>query len=169
MVVTYIGSLVQSCCREGRTLQTNIICMCGVCCVSRSHWVCPCSWRVCFPSLHCSGPRLLCRGTVGPGLHALPRSKPLSFRFSGTPKGADSVGPTFCGLPRPEQLRRPGAWWAHTPQVQCLIASPSQLLGFWVHSRSAISGVLCVSSGELISGCGPPGGCQPSRILGRLG
>ena len=29
----------------------------------------------------------------------------------------------------------------------------------WVCSRSTISGVLCVSSGELTSGCGSPGGC----------
>ena len=39
----------------------------------------------------------------------------------------------------------------------------------WVHSRRTVSGVPCVSSGELISGCDPPGGCQPSRISGRLG
>ena len=52
------------------------------------HWVCPCSWRVCFPSLHCSGSRLLCweLSAVGPGLHALPRSKLLMFRFSDTPQ-----------------------------------------------------------------------------------
>ena len=58
----------------------------GVCAVSRPHWVCPCSWRVCFPSLQCSGSRLLCQelSEVGPGLHARPRSKPLRFRFSGT-------------------------------------------------------------------------------------
>ena len=36
-------------------------------------------------------------------------------------------------------------------------------------SGSAFSGVPCVSSGELISGCDPPGGCQLSRIPGRLG
>ena len=54
--------------------------------VSRPHWVCPCSLSVCFPSLHCSGSRLLCWGLseVGPGLRALPRSKPLRFRISGT-------------------------------------------------------------------------------------
>ena len=34
----------------------------------------------------------------------------------------------------------------------------------WVHRESAVSGVPCVSSGELISDCHPPGGCQPSRI-----
>ena len=33
-------------------------------------------------------------------------------------------------------------------------------------SGSAFSGVSCVSSVELISGCDPPGRCQPSRISG---
>ena len=32
-----------------------------------SHWVCPRSQHVCFPSLHCSGSRLLFRGTVQSG------------------------------------------------------------------------------------------------------
>ena len=36
----------------------------GVLTVSGSHWVFPCSRPVCFPGLHCSGSRLLCRGTV---------------------------------------------------------------------------------------------------------
>ena len=42
----------------------------------------------CFPSLPCSGSRLLCRelSDAGPGLYALPRSKPLRLRFSGTPQ-----------------------------------------------------------------------------------
>ena len=46
------------------------------------------SRHVCFPSLHCSGSRLLCweLSEVGPGFHALPKSKPLKFRFSGTPQ-----------------------------------------------------------------------------------
>ena len=39
----------------------------------------------------------------------------------------------------------------------------------WVCNESAVSGVPCVSSGELISGCDPPGRCQPSRIPGRHG
>ena len=60
----------------------------GVLAVSRPHWVRPCSRRVCFPSLHCLGSRLLCRelSEAGPGLYALPRSKLLGFRFSGTPQ-----------------------------------------------------------------------------------
>ena len=56
--------------------------------VFQPHWICPCSRHVCFPSLHCSGSRLLCweLSDAGPGLHALPRSKPLRFRFLGTPQ-----------------------------------------------------------------------------------
>jgi len=43
---------------------------------------------VCFPCLHCSGSRLLCweLSEAGLGLSALPRSKPLRFRYSGTPQ-----------------------------------------------------------------------------------
>ena len=60
----------------------------GALAVSWPHWVCPRSRHVCFPSLHCSGSRLLCweLSDVGPGLHALPRSKLLRLRFSGTPQ-----------------------------------------------------------------------------------
>ena len=56
--------------------------------VSRPHWVRPRSRRVCFPSLHRSDSRLLCRelSEAGPGLHALPRPKPLRFGFSATPQ-----------------------------------------------------------------------------------
>ena len=86
-------------------------------------------------------------------------------------KGTDSVGPEFYALPRSEQLGRPIAWRAHSPHVgQCILSPPwSWLLCFPVHSGSAVSGVPCVSSGELISGCNPPGRCQPSRIPGKLG
>ena len=85
-------------------------------------------------------------------------------------KGTDSVGHAFCALPRSEQLRWPGAWRVHSPEVGSSsyhIPHPSHSIS-WVHSRSAISGVLCVSSGELISGCDPPGGCPLSMIPGRL-
>ena len=37
---------------------------------------------------------------------------------------------------------------------------------FWVCSGCAFSGVPCVSSREMISGCNPPGECQLSRIPG---
>ena len=56
--------------------------------MSQPHWVCPHSGCVCFPCLHCLGSRLLCQelSEAGPGLYALPRSKPLRFRYSGTPQ-----------------------------------------------------------------------------------
>ena len=86
-------------------------------------------------------------------------------------KGADSFARAFCALPRSEQHRLPGAWRGHSPQLGGMsyhFSCPSCLVS-WVHSGSTISAVLCVSSGELISGCDPPVGCQPSRIPGRLG
>ena len=86
-------------------------------------------------------------------------------------KGTDLAGPEFCALPRSEQHRLPGAWQGHSPQLggkSYHLSCPSCLVS-WVHSGSTISAVLCVSSGELISGCDPPVGCQPSRIPGRLG
>ena len=55
-------------------------------------------------SAHSSGSRLLHRepSDAVPGLHALPRSKPLRFRHSGILNGADLVEPAFCALPRSE-------------------------------------------------------------------
>ena len=70
--------------------------------VIQPHWVCPCSRHVCFPSLHCSDSRLLCRelSDAGPGLHALPRSKLLGFRFLGT-KVQTRLGLRFAPVPGP--------------------------------------------------------------------
>ena len=78
-------------------------------------------------------------------------------------KCTDLVGPAFCALPRSEQFRTRCLASTLSPAGGvCLITSP-------VPNRCAVSGVLCVSSGELISRCNPPGRCQPSRIPGRLG
>ena len=73
--------------REEHCKQISLTCVGS----ARSVWATldlPSSRRVCFPSLHCSGSRLLCGelSEVGPGLHALPRSKLLRFSFSGTPQ-----------------------------------------------------------------------------------
>ena len=86
-------------------------------------------------------------------------------------KSTDLVGPVFCALPRSEQLRRPGAWRVHSPSLAVhLITSPIPAARFpGCTGDSAVSGVPCVSSGALISGCDPPGGCQQSRIPGSLG
>ena len=55
---------------------------------------------------HHSSSRLLCweQSEAGPGLHAPPRSKPLRLGTQVALRGADSVGPVFCALPRSEQL-----------------------------------------------------------------
>ena len=100
-----------------------------------------------FPGLSCSG--------LGSWVHH---------------KGTELVWHAFCVLPRSKELRRPGVWWAHSPRWAVHLNhlhSPSCSVS-WVCSR-APSGVPWVSSGELISGCDPPGRCQLSRIPGRLG
>ena len=76
----FLGSLVQSRCGEGGTLQTNNT---GVCSQCLSH-----TGPAPAHSTHSSGSRLLCRepSEAGPGLHAPPRSKPLRFRHSGSPQ-----------------------------------------------------------------------------------
>ena len=87
------------------------------------------------------------------------------------PKCTDLVGPAFCALPRSKKLRQPGTWQVHYPRwsgASYHLPSRSRLVS-WVCNRSAVSGVLCVSSGELISGCDPSSECQLSRIPGRLG
>ena len=81
---TFLGSLVQSCCGEGGTLQTNNTGMCsqglGHTGFAPAHGVCA------FPvytaqALGCFAWEL---SEAGPGLYALPRSKPLRFRYLGS-------------------------------------------------------------------------------------
>ena len=146
--------------------------MCGECSQCLNHAWFALTYSICaFPvytawAPGCSAGKL---SKAGPWLSALPRSKLLRFR--GTPQrhtlgwafffvpflGPSSSGDQVLGertLPRCGQSCR----------LPCLSCSVS-----WVCSWSTISGVPCVSSGELISGCDPPDGCQPSRIPGRLG
>ena len=72
-------------------------------------------------------------------------------------KGAELVGPAFCARPRSSsgdqvlgEHSRPQLKAAtyRFPHPSCLV--------FWVYNRRTFSGVPCVSSGELISGCDPP-------------
>ena len=142
---------------------------CALLTVSCPHWVCPCSWRVCFPCLHCLGSRLLCqeRSEASPGLYALPRSKPLRFRYSGTPQRR-RLG--WAGVLCPSQVRAAQVtrWLASAVAATYRLPRPCRSV-FWVYNWRTFSAVLCVSSGELISGCDPPGGCRPSRIPRSLG
>ena len=176
MVVTFLGSLVQSCCEEGGTPQTSITGVCGECsqCFSCTGFAPARSWCVCFQGLHFSSSRLLCweLSEVGPGLHALPRSKPLRFRFSGTPQRR-RLG-WACVL-CPSQVRAAQVTRclvsAVTPRWGCVSyhpLHPSRSI-FWVYNSRAFLGVPCVSSGELISGCDSLSRRQPSRIPGSPG
>ena len=88
-MVTYLGSLVQLCCGEGGTLQTNITGVCGECSQCLGHSGFAPTHRACASPVYtaqASGCSAVELSKVGPGLHALPRSKPLRFRFSGIPQ-----------------------------------------------------------------------------------
>ena len=108
---------------------------------------------------------------MAPGFCAFPRSKLLRFRFLGTPQ-RHRLGWACILCPsqvRAAQVTRCLA--SALPQVggaSCYLPGPGCSVS-QVCCNSAISGVSCVSFGELISGCDPPGRCQPSRVPGRLG
>ena len=169
-MVSCLGSLVQSCCGDGGTLQTiSLACVGSACSVSATLGLPPLMACVLSQST-----LLRLQGALqgaGPGLHALPRSKPLRFRFSGTPQRCRFCWAcVLCPSPvRAAQVTRCLAS-ALYPGSECIL-SPlwSQPSVSWVAVDAPVSGVLCVSSRELISGCDPPGGCQPTRIAGSLG
>ena len=164
-MVTYLGSLVQLCCGEGGTLQTNITGMCGDCSQCLGHTRFAPAHGVCaFPVYTAQAPGCSA-GELPKAALGCVHFPGLSHSGSGSGllhKGADSVGPRFVPFPGPS-----------SSGDQVLGASyrlphPSHSVS-WVCIGSTISGVPCISSGELISGCDPPGRCQPSRIPGRLG
>ena len=134
-MVTLLGSLVQSCCWEGGTLQTNITGMCRECSQCLSHTGFAPSHSVCaFPvytaqALCCSAANCLRRALGWVHFPGLSRSGSGSRVLH---KGADLVGPVFCALTRSEQLRWPDAWQAQSPPVGGCILSPppSQPLSF---------------------------------------
>ena len=154
---TYSGSLVQLCCGEGETLQTNTTGMCGDC---RSVWttlVLPKPKAVCTSHVHtaqepgCST-RALCQ--VGPAFHALPRSQLL--RLSGALQGHRSrwavrfvpfLGPSCSG------------GWVHgertVPGGPCILCISLAAVS-WVHHEGTASDVPLSPLG-CSSGCDTPG------------
>ena len=83
------GSLVQLCCGEGGTLQTNISGICGEClqCLGHTRFA-PTNGVCAFPVYtaqvqSCSAGEL---SKMAPGFCAFPRSKLLRFRFLGIPQ-----------------------------------------------------------------------------------
>ena len=163
VVSLFSGSLVQLCCGERGTLRANFPGMCSQwfrhTAFARAHGV------GAFPVYTAQAPG------CSAGLHALPRSKPLRFRFSGAPQRR-RLG-WACVL-CPSQVRAAQVTrclvGAVAPVGGCdLSPPPSQPPGFLGVQWHAFSGGPCVSSGELISGCDPPGGCWLSRIPRSLG
>ena len=159
-MVSCSGLLVQAGCGQGGALQTDVTGLCGARsqCSGRTglapaHGVCA------FPS---TPPRLQAAPQgAGPALRAPPRPKPLRFRFSGTPpRGRLGWACVLCLPGRAAQ--------AAGSLPSALSSGAARLLPSPPASVSARPGAPCVSSGELISGCDPPGGCQPSRISGSL-
>ena len=135
--------------------------MWGALAVFRPHWVCPCLRHVCFPRLHCSGSRLLYRERALSCLHF----PGLSCSGSGFPvlrKEADSWACVLC-LPRPSSS-------GSQELDECTLPGAVHLIPSAVPASVSLRqfGAPCVSSGELVSSCDPPGGCQPLRISGSL-
>ena len=149
-MVIYLGSLIQLYCGEGGTLQTNITGMCGefLQCLGHigfapTHGVCA------FPvytaqAPGCSAGKL---SKAGPGLRALPRSKLLRFRFSGTPQ-RHRLGwaCTLCpSQARAAQVTRCLARALTPGRGGCLIASPIPAAWFPGCAVRVPSQVCCVS------------------------
>ena len=170
---SYLGSLVQSCCREAGTLQTSLAC------VGRFSVWAPLGlppFTVCVLSQSTLlRLQLLCweLSKVDPGLHALPGSKPLMFRFLGTPQRR-RLG-WACGL-WPSQVQAAPASRclasALSPDLGgggCLITSP--VPAAWLPGCTVGAPLRCAMCllWELISGYDPPGRCHPYRMPGRLG
>ena len=173
-VVTYLGSLVQLCCGEGGALKANIAGMCEECLQCMDHTgIAPAHGACAFPVYTTQAPGCSEGETskAGPGLHAFPRSKLFRFWLSATPQRQRL---SWACILYPSQVRGAQAtrYLARALSQVCIasyhLPVPSHLVSRMCH-KSAVSGVLCVSSGGLILGCDPPGRCQAFRIPGRLG
>jgi len=99
-VVSCLGSLLQLCCGEGGTLQTNNT---GVCGGGSTRSFSATLGLSLLTGCVLSQPTLLrlqvALQGVGPELRVLPRSKPLRSGSQVLHKGAESVGPAFCAIP----------------------------------------------------------------------
>ena len=132
----------------------------GVLAVFWPHWVCPpLTASVLSPAIL---PRLQAAlQGVGPELYALPRSKPLRFRFLGTPRRHRLGFACVLCLPCLSSLGNQELEERTLPRCSVPYTLP-------IPASVSRCGGPCVSSGELISGCDSLGRCQPSRISASL-
>ena len=121
-MVIYLGSLVQLCCGEGGTLQTNITGVCRECSQCMDHTgFAPAHGLCAFPVYSAQDP-------------------------SGSAGKLSKVGPGFCALPRSKLLRFLGAPQGHRPRLAVhfvLISGPSSS-GDRVLGACTVPGGLCV-------------------------
>ena len=122
--------------RDARCKQITLACAGSV----SAAWVCPNSQRVCFPCLRGLGFRLLWRepSEAGPGLHALPRSKPLRFRYSGSPQ-RHRLGWACILCPSQVQAAQVPRCLASAVAVTYHLPCPCRSV-FWVYNRRTFSG-----------------------------
>ena len=144
-MVTYLGSLVHSCCGETGTLQTNITGICGESSQCLGHTGFAPTHGVCaFPvytaqASGCSAGEL---SKVGPGLCALSRSKLLRFRFLGIPQ-RHRLG--WACILCPSQVQEPLASTLFPGVAVHLINSPSPAAWFPGCAAGGLCQVCCVS------------------------
>ena len=131
-----LGSLVQSRCGEGGTLQTNNT---GVCSQCLSHTASAPAHGACSLPAH-TAQALGCsagnQSAAGPGLLGPPRSKPLRFRHSGSPQRRRLGWACFLC---PSQVRAAQVIEVFGERSCCDLSPPHHLV-FWVYNRRTFSG-----------------------------
>ena len=142
-MVTFLGSLVQSCYGEGGTLQKSLACVGS----TRSVWA-----TLGLPPLTaCVFPVYTAQAPVCSAGNCLRRAlgcvhfPGLSLSGSGSRvlhKAADSVGPEFCAFPGPSSSG--DQVLGERDRLDLSPARPSHSV-FWVYNGRAFSGVPCVS------------------------
>ena len=140
-MVTYLGSLVQSCCGEGGTLQTSITGVCRECLHCLSHTGFVPGHRVCaFPvytaqHLGCSAGE---QSKAGPGCVPFPGLTCSGSGSRSSTKAQTRLGQRFVPFPGPSSSGNQVLCEQKLPRWGVrLITSPSQLLGFQGGSRCA--------------------------------
>ena len=140
-------------------MQTNITGVCGECSQCLGHTGFAPAHSVCaFPvytaqAPDCSSGEL---SKAGLGLHALPRSKPLRFRFLGTPQRHTRLGLRFVPFPGPSS----SGDQVLGEHSRCDFSPPPSLpLDFLGVQLAHLLGYAVCLFWELISGCDPPVRC----------
>ena len=148
-MVIYLGSLVQLCCREGGTLQTNITGVCGECSQCLGHAGFAPAHSVCVFLVYTAQAPGCSTGEMskaGPGLRALPKCSPLRFRFLGTPERCRlHWACVLCASQAQAAQVTRCLVSAHSPAAVSLITSPVPATWFPGCTAGVLSQVCCVS------------------------